>query len=187
MASSKRKHTDADGEITVKAVLAYAARLRDRADAAKAGDPHVELYRPSNDAARKVSQEFGPAQALEVLATRARRVELRYEEAEKFAGEGRLRLVTHQTVAQAERTVDRERLSLGQRLDVALKGLGVLSEVSAVQLDADIVSGSKGGGALPFRPRREVEHLQADAEHLVTKAERELERSRRRVVEQEAA
>lgn len=184
MASSKRKQQD---KPSVRAVLVYAAKLRDQADVAKARDPHVELYRPSHDAARKVSQQFGPERALVVLATRARRAELRYEEAGVLADAGRERLVRLQLIVSGERDADRERLSLGERLDAAFLGLDVLSEVDAVRLDSEPVKGSRGGGGTPFRQRREVELLEGEARLLIERAERELERSRRRLLELEAA
>lgn len=184
MASNRKRNED---NATVKAVLAYAGQLRDRADAAQLLDPHVELYRPSNDAARKVSQQFGPAEALRVLARRAREAELRSEEANERAKQGHLRLVSHQLAAAGARDAELAQLSLGQRLDVALLGLSTTSEVSAVRLDSEPVSGSRGGSALPFRRRREVELLEGDAVHLVERCERELARSRRRLIETEAA
>lgn len=184
MASSKRKQ---DGEKTVKTVVNYAATLRERADAAKAGDPHIELYRPSNDTARKLCSQLGPDGALSKLAERARRSELRHEEEEDRAASGRERLRGLHLIASGEAAAERGRLTLGQRLDVALLGLGGLSEVPAVRLDSDVITGSGGGGGVPFRQRREVEILLADAEHLVAKAERELQSSRRRLVEEERA
>lgn len=185
MASSKRNSDDTP---TVKAVLVYAAQLRERADAAKIRDPHVELYRPSNDAARKVSQQFGPEQALVVLATRARKVELRYEEAESFSGEGRERLQRLQLVAAGERGVDRERLTLGQRLDVAMLGLKLSSEVSAVQFDADPVSGGKPSSGAPVSRRdKQLDDAMFDARRAVERLERELDGTRRRLVELEVA
>lgn len=186
MASSKRKQQD--DAPTVKAVLVYAAQLREAADAAKLRDPHVELYRISNDAARKVSQQYGPLQALVVLATRARRAELRYEEASRAAEAGHLRLVTHQLVGEGERRAESERLSLGQRLDVAILGLGVLSDVSAVRLDSDPVSGGKPSGGAPLSRRdRERDSALVEARRAVEALERELARSRRRLVETEVA
>lgn len=184
MASSKRKQ---DGEKTVKTVVNYAATLRDRADAAKAGDPHVELYRPSSDTARKLCSQLGPDGAMSKLAERARRAELRHEEEESWAASGRERHRELHLVVAGETAAERGRLTLGQRLDVAFLGLGGLSEVSAARLDSDLITGSGGGGGVPFRQRREVENLLADAEHLVAKAERELASSRRRVVEEERA
>jgi hypothetical protein len=185
VASSKRKSDDTP---TVKAVLAYAAQLRERADAAQAHDPHCELYRPSNDAARKVSQQFGPEQALVKLAERARRSELRFEEANATADAGRDRLQRLQLVVAGERGVDRERLTLGQRLDAALLQLAVQSDVSAVQLDADPVSGGKpSGGAPKSRRDRQRDDAIFDARRAVERLEREADQTRRRLVELEVA
>jgi hypothetical protein len=157
------------------------------ADAALVKDPHAQLYRISNDAARKVSQSLGPEAALVELARRARVAELRVEEADALAAAGHERHVRLQLIVSGERAAEVARLSLGQRLDQALTGLGVLSEVSAARLDADVVSGSRGGGGVPFRVRREVESIERDVLALVERAERELARSRRRLVETEAA
>lgn len=186
MASSRKRHDD--GEITVRGVLAYAAQLRQRADTAKLKDPHVELYRPSNDAARKVSQEHGPAEALRILATRARTAELRNEEADERGHESRARLVTHQLVARGERDVERARLTLGARLDAAMQVINLVSDVSAVQFDADRVSHGGAESAAPKSRRdRQRDDAVYDVRRAVERLEREAESTRRRLLEFEVA
>jgi hypothetical protein len=185
VASSKRKSNDTP---TVKAVLVYAAQLRERADAARLRDPHIEPYRPSNDAARKVSQKLGPEAALTELAKRAWLAEQRYEEGDEVAAAGRERLVRLQLVAAGERGAERERLTLGQRLDVAMLGLKLSSDVSAVQFDADPVSGGKPSGGAPLSRRdRQLEDALYDVRRAVERLERELDGTRRRLVELEVA
>lgn len=172
----------------MKAVLAYAAQLRERADAAKIRDPHVELYRPSNDAARKVSQQYGPERALQVLAERARRAELRYEEAETRSTAGMDRLRRLQLIVAGQRSVERERMTLGERLDLAMLGLKVVSDVSAPRLDADVVTGGKPGSGMPMSRRdKQLDDAMFDARRAVERLERELDSSRRRLVELEVA
>lgn len=186
MAASKRKSKHEDA--TVQAVLMYARELRGKADHAKLKDPHVELYRPSNDAARKVSQQYGPARALQILAIRARQAEVRYLEENARADTARSKLINHQLIVAGEREADLVRLTLGQRLDTALLGLGVLSDVSAARLDGDRVTGSKSESGLPSRRRdKQRDDLLFDARRAVERLERELEMSRRRLLETEAA
>lgn len=186
MAASKRKSRNEDA--TVAAVLAYARELRDRADSATLRDPHVEPYRPSNDAARKVSQQYGPAHALQILATRARLAEVRHMEDSARADAARSKLVNHQLKVAGEREADRSRLTLGQRLDAALLGLGVLSDVSAVRLDSEPVSGGKPEGGPPRSRRdKQLDDAVFDARRATERLERELEMSRRRLLEREAA
>lgn len=182
MASSNKT-----GEATTKAVVAYAARLRSQAVMARIKDPHVELYSPSEDTARKLSSQLGPQGALNKLAERARAAEVRYEEEEARAQEGRDRLRAVQLVVVAAEREGREQLTLGQRLDAAMLGLRMQSDVSAASVDADVVSVGRPSSGLPQSRRdRQRDDAIADAERAVERLERELDRSRRRLVERAA-
>lgn len=174
---------------TVKAVLAYAQQLRDQAERYARRHPgEGDLYAPSEAAARKVSQQLGPEQALHELRVRARAREMQLEEQQARAKAARREHHVHQSAAQRVRRelAAVSSVTLGQRLDAALRGLDVLSETPAVRLDAEPVSGSKpGSGGLPMRRQRERDVLAEDAQRIVARLERELDWSRRRLVEED--
>lgn len=180
---------------TLKAVLKYAAELRQTAEQARNGDPNADLYAPSEAAARKVCQEAcnrygkeeGPAEALRVLASRARLRELEVEEAGARASQARSVHLRHRVIAAGERDAELSRMSLGARLDQALLGLKVLSEVSAVRLDGDRVKGGDKSRMPRLNGRLERDTLLADATVVVCRVERALEQARRRMAEVERA
>lgn len=180
---------------TLRAVTKYAAELRDAAEKARALDPNVELYAPSDAAARKVNQECcnrfgdedGPAEALKVLATRARLRELEIEENGARASAARRSHLKHRLVAAGERDAELSRLSLGTRLDQALLGLRVVSEVSAVKLDGDRVKGGEKTRLPRLNGRLERDSLLAEATVIVCRIERALDVARRRMAEVDRA
>lgn len=180
---------------TQKAVLKYAAELRTAAEQARNGDPNADLYAPSDAAARKVCQqacnehgeEFGPAEALRILASRAYLKELEAKEAGARASAARNTHLKHRLVAAGERDAELSRMSLGARLDQALLGLKVLSEVSAVRLDGDRVKGGDKSRMPRLNGRLERDTLLADATVVVCRVERALEQARRRMAEVERA
>jgi hypothetical protein len=175
-------------KITVDAVVKYCRTLRERAARAKAADPYADPYNPTEGHARNLCTQLGPAKAREELSRRAVAHELKRRESEGRAARAASELAAHQAAAAREREAQLAQLSLGQRLDVAMLGLGVLSQTSAAPLDGDRVSGSKAGHVV-LAGRRCLEHdrLCEDALHVVKRLERALDQSRRRLVEEEAA
>lgn len=177
-------------EITVAAVLKYARTLRERAQRARAGDPYATPYEISDQAARKVSQEFGPAKALEVIAGRAVLHERKQRESEARVARAASELYAHQMVSKGEREAHRSRWTVGQRLDHSLHALAMLSETSAAQLDGDRITGSRERSIPMLRKRERFEDtresLMADAGHLVHRIEKYAESQKRRLVEEAA-
>jgi hypothetical protein len=138
--------------------------------------------------ARNLCAQMGPAKALQELARRATAHELRQRDGQERAARAAAEHAAHQLAAAGERDAQLAQLSLGQRLDVALLGMGMLSETAAAPLDGDRVSGSKAGHVvLAGRLSLERERVLGDAEGLVRRVERMVESSRRRLVEEEAA
>jgi hypothetical protein len=191
-----KKHSQQSEKPSRKRVLQYAAELREQAAKARAADPNVELYAPSDDAARKVfeaavrrvGKEDAGAAALVELARRAAQRELNVHEAEQRAEDGRRRLLELQLINGGEREAAVQVLSLGERLDLALWTLGLASEakVSKAFDEQSPIRGGKGGAGLPWTSDRHGE-LARDALGLVERLEREAERSRRRLVEEGVA
>jgi hypothetical protein len=175
-------------DITVKAVVRYATTLTERASRARTADPYAEPYEVSAKTARNLCAQMGPAKALQELARRATAHELRQRDGQERAARAASELAAHQLVAAGERDAQLAQLSLGQRLDVALLGLGMLSETSAAPMDGDRISGQKPGHVvLAGRLSMERERLLADVAGLVARVERAAESGRRRLVEEEAA
>lgn len=139
-------------QITVKAVLAEAQRLRERAERIRRNDPWAKPYDPSDAVARKLSQQHGPQHAIEVMNTRAADVDEEYrlqcERSERAARRHR----RHLDLVESARRAKLSGLSIGQRLDRALRGLGAATSVPAAALDAPKVH-----GGTPDRSPRPVE------------------------------
>lgn len=175
-------------QATVRAVIAYAADLRGQAARHAAAHPgEGGLYSPSENAARVLCSRVGPEKALETLRVRARTRELLVEEQRVVAARARRELRVHQTAAVAARAQS-ERRTLGQRLDDVLRGLELVSDAPVARIDAEPVkSGKPDSGGVPLRRQRERDALAADAERIVVRLERELNWSRRRLVETEDA
>jgi hypothetical protein len=175
-------------KITVDAVVKYCRTLLERAARAKAADPYADPYNPTEGHARNLCTQLGPAKAREELSRRAVAHELKRRESEARATRAASELAAHQLAAAREREAQLAQLSIGQRLDVALIGLGLLSETSAAPLDGDRVTGPKAGHVV-LAGRRSLEHerLCEDVLGLVRRVERTLEQSRRRMIEEEAA
>lgn len=178
-------------------MLAYAAQLRERAEQARVRDPNADLYAPTKDAASRlcsemtgrVGKEDGPAAAIVELARRARLRELKVEEEGAHASARRSAHRLHLLRSAGEREADVSRLSLGERLDMALMGLGLVSEASAARAfdEQDRVTGSKSAGS--GLPRVDDRHgdLEVQVLRLVERAEREAQRARRQLVETEGS
>jgi hypothetical protein len=176
------------GAVTVKAVLRYAETLRERAARARAADPYADPYEPSLGHARNLCTQHGPAGALRELASRARAHELRQQEGAARAARAHSELVAHQLVGAGERDAERAHMTLGERLDAALVGLELLSQTAAAPLDSDVISSSKPGHVVLLgRLDLDRERLEGDVRGLVARAERMVESTRRRLLEEEAA
>lgn len=173
-------------DITVAAVVKYARELRARRERARANDPYADPYAPSDDVARKLSQQHGPEQAIVEIARRVRAKELEAEEHTSRATESRLEHRRQRLEAAGGDQAARDRLSLGQRLDTVLRGLGVISDVPAAHL-GERVTGSKEGSGVPRLPRDRARRLVDEAEVIVEQLEGELDRARRRPVSGVAA
>lgn len=186
--SKWNKSSDAQAsDTTVRAVVKRAAQLREQA-ARHADMGERDLYSPSDNAARILCTRLGPQEALDELNRRALIRELQVHEDRQMAARGQARLLTHQQAAAVVRDRRAATLTLGQRLDEALRSLDVLSETSAVRLDSEPVKSSKPeSAAVPMRRQRERDALAEDAQRIVVALERELEWSRRRPVEKEEA
>lgn len=135
---------------TVAAVLAEARRIVRDARARMEVDPYARPYIPSDDAARKLSQIYGPEVAIAVLREReADRRGRQVEEDERSERAERDRAVQARA-ARREVEARRDDLTFGQRIDRALTRLRLVQVTPAVRLDADPVStGGGGGNAVP--------------------------------------
>jgi len=168
---------------TVAAVVAYAAKLRGVADHQTAADPYAHPYRPSEAAARKLSQRLGPDGALEHLARQALKARTVQAEQETLASRAQGRHERHRK--QSDRDADRERqgLSLGRRLDMALASLQVISSAPVGKPTGDTVH----GGERDTRPPRSDDpgrRASQTATLAVRTVERELDLARRRQLQQ---
>jgi hypothetical protein len=119
---------------TIKAVLAYAQTLRQRAETQKVRDPWAKPYEPSEAVARKLCVQHGPEDALQLLAGRAAAAEREYRQEAEIA---KFSLERHKRRTQkADRDREKERLSLtaGQRIDRALAAFSVIPAASAAHI-----------------------------------------------------
>ena len=188
---AKKLNKQSQSELpTRQRVLQYAAELRERAERERDLNVRQRMYAPSKDAASKEYQRqkqlhgeaLAGVKALEVLARRAFEADEQIDAERRASRDARRRLVVSRSVSNGERAAVRARMSLGERLDEALLAIGLASEARTVQLDADRVSGGKGGGL----PRTGDRHGDAElvAVGVVEDLERRAERVRRQLVEE---
>lgn len=168
-----------NGAPTVKAVVAYAAKLRVAAAAATAASPWARPYAPSEAAARKLSQRVGPAAALQVLRARALEAERRDRERDRRSDASLDLLARRRERDDKARARRRARRTLGQRLDAALAELATVCAAPAARVGGDVVHGGEGDRTPawvgdPSATARKIAH---DA---VLAVERELDHARRR-------
>lgn len=161
---------------TVQAVIAEARRITREEHAQAERDPYyTKPYIPSDDTARKLSQQLGPDRAIATL--RHRQAERRHRHAEntEISERSELRRERRARVTHRDRQAARASLSLGQRLDRALVALATAQSAPAARLDAEPITDG-GGGKDDANP---VPKLHDDtlgwAERRVTKLLRELE------------
>jgi hypothetical protein len=195
---------------TVRAVLKYAEQLRQRASRECLLDPYADPYAPSEAAARKVFQglaaqirrraadagierpeeEIAGEAATAAIQELASRVVMRERETRhqrEAAQRAERRHARRQRQARAEEQARLAGITLGDRLDRAMRDIEMLSEVRATALDADRITRSREQGlpSLP-RPADRYQTLLQDARELVFRLEEELDHARRRKLKEPA-
>lgn len=152
---------------TVKAVVAYAAKLRRETDRKRALDPHYKGYHPTDSAARKLSQRYGPQEAIRRMAAQAVLLESAYEAQQAESAEARKRLQRAHTAELDRRRVARRRVDPLQRILDVRSALAQIPDAPAAQM-GEITA---GGGEV--RELRGVtDHVAATNVHLMLCAER---------------
>lgn len=170
---------------TVGAVIAEARRLCRAAATEMAADPYARPYAPSDDVARKLSQQYGPERAVEILRERAADRKRRAREQDEIADRAQKRHERHQRRNHRDTQARLAGLTLGARLDAALAGFSTLQSVPAARLnDSPVTDG--GGGKDNANPVPRLYDDTADkarrkARQLVAELEDLLERDRRRL------
>lgn len=167
-------------QVTVRAVLAEARRLRERAARERLLDPYAKPYELSDKAARNLSAQLGPAAAIQLLRLRAAVAQAKYREDQERAERARRRLERRQKVTDAEHRHRLSGLSLGQRLDEALGSLVTVSEVAAAGMGEPVTHG-KPDAVAPRPSENRAGSLRERALLLVCEIEDEVPRSRRRL------
>lgn len=117
-------------KVTVKAVIAYAEQCRVAADRLMAGDPYARPYYPTTAAARRLSSQVGPEQAIVVLRQRSA---LRDHDMREEAVQAQRALARHarrQSRARKERDAERSGLSAAKRIEMALNRACMISDAS---------------------------------------------------------
>jgi hypothetical protein len=202
-------------QTTIAAVLVYAAKLRADADAITRRDYWAKPYAPTDEAAKRLSQMCskanvlalppgatdeqlaeargcGASDAMAILSMRFIDAQATYR-SDKAAAEAKdNRLRNHHLRAQRDRQAARQKLTIGQRIDNALRELATVSGVSAANLESDLVSGSKEhgiqtdeeGNAFVDNPASKAKVI---AERAMRQVEDELEDAKRRRRELELA
>jgi len=185
---------------SVQDVLTYAETLRARRVRDLERDPWADPYAPSAAAARKVYQDallharrqglpepelpdHAAVAALRVLATRAVSREQEQREQRERASRAEARHARRQRHDHLEVATVRASLSLGARLDEALRGLLMVSE-APTQATGER-PGSPSDRARPPGPTLPADRyslLLREAERTVTRAEEELAHARRREI-----
>lgn len=164
---------------TIKAVVAYAAKLR--GDAERNPDPWFTPYAPTEAAARKMCQRYGPDQALTRLRQSAAARRRQYDDEQGEAKRAQDRHRRQQRQGDRDRNAARQELTLGQRLDQALASASMIAAPPASPLDGDRISvaPSRSAPRFPGDPAAFCRHVALDA---VRKIESELDEARHRTV-----
>lgn len=162
---------------TIKAVLVEAQRLRDRAEAIRRNDVWAKPYSPSDATARKLSQNLGPDAAIETMRRHAADVDNEYREDQQRSERAAKRHDRHLQIVEATRRHNLAGLSVGQRLDRALRGLGAATTVPAQRLDTDRVTGSREKSQPPKADQSDSSRFRERALLLVMQAEDALDRA----------
>jgi len=138
-----------DGGPTVAAVVVYAAKLRAAGDHLPAVDPYAHPYRPTEAAARKLSQRLGAGEAIAHLARRALLVRAERAEGDELSARAAGRHERHRR--QGDKDADRARAarSLGRRLDMALAALETVSTAPVGRITGDTIHGGERSGDPP--------------------------------------
>ncbi len=155
---------------TAEAVAKYAAELRKRADRQILQDVYAKPYKPSEHYARKLSARLGPEEAIKYLERRAAERDAEAREAARESEYALKRLQRHHAKdAEAKRERDLG-ISPGARIDRAIAKLGTMSEVPAMQIDPNPVSGGEASN-----DPRPTSDAQAKARRIARAAAEEIE------------
>jgi hypothetical protein len=169
---------------TVKAVLAEARRLREHAARERAADMDAKPYEPSDKTARNLSAKHGPEGALALLRQKSVEAGMRYREQREYAERRRKRHERQQRLSDAERRHRLSGMTLGQRLDEALAGLAVWTDVGAATNGERISHGKPDSGPAVRHVDDVAGRLRGRALRLVAELEDEVPRAQQRVVNQ---
>lgn len=127
---------------TVKAVVLYAAQLRLEAEREIISDPYACPYRPTEAAARKLSNRLGPEAAIDHLRKRAamhgRKVREEQAVAHKSLTVHKARQANHRTATQKRR----DKMSPGVRIDAAVARLSVIAAPASSAIGQSVHGGT---------------------------------------------
>lgn len=171
---------------TVKAVIAEARRITREEHAKAEIDPYyTKPYVPTDDVARKLSQQYGPERAIAMLAHRQaeRRRRHALDEEVSEVAERRRERRARQTLR--DRMAARHELSIGQRIDQALLDLQTAQSAPAARIDCEPVTDGGGGkddaNPVPNLHDDTLGRAERSAIVLVRKLEGEVDAHRRRL------
>jgi hypothetical protein len=129
-------------KITVKAVVAYAAKLRDDADREELSDPYASPFRPSEAAARRMSARLGPDSALDNLRRRAAMHKRDVREYAEVAAKSMNVHKARQRKYREARNKRRDHLTAGARIDGAIARLALIAAPSSSSLGQTVSGGT---------------------------------------------
>ncbi len=155
---------------TVRAVVAYAAKLRAEGDREAIVDPYASPYRPSEASARKLNTRMGSQAALDYLQQRAA---MHGKEVREDAVKSQWTMERHhrrQKQWRQKRAILTAGLSLGQRTDRLLNELRVCASPKAASLGGRIKGGDSPSGFPEHRPD-ELERAERDIRQVLDRHE----------------
>lgn len=170
---------------TIKAVLAEAQRLRERAEIVRDNDPWAKPYVPSDRLAYQLASQLGPEGAIAELRRRSDERDDEYRKESERSKRSREALQQHHAAADEERERMLKPLTLGQRLDEALAALSLVSTAQAASLEPSVSAGKPDAHA-PQPVENRVGSFADRALRLVVEIESELPRTRRRITRRAA-
>lgn len=121
----------AESKITVKAVVAYAVKLREDAAKACVRDPYAKPYMPSVTYARRLAFRVGPEEAIAHLRGNAAMAQREQREQAEISKRSLERHKRRQADAKKDRDRRVANLRPGERIDLAIAQLSLIASPAA--------------------------------------------------------
>jgi hypothetical protein len=140
----------AESNVTIRAVIKYAADLREDAARVVIADVWAKPYAPKESYARKLASQLGPVDALAYLRGRAAQAQREARDDAEMRQRSLDAQKARQTQERAHREANRKNVSPGRRIDLAIAKLSLVASSSAAGLERGVSGGDPEHCPLSF-------------------------------------